>query len=72
MERKVEVLVADAGPFIKGDSLNLLSNNVVTIRDVVSEIKDANTRQRLQVLPYELSFKQPSALAIHHGNMRGK
>lgn len=29
--------------------------------EIVNEIKDENTRSRLQVLPYELKFRQPSA-----------
>ena len=66
MER-VGVLVADSGPFIKGASFELWSKNVVTIKDVVSEIKDANTRQRLQVLPYELTFREPSQQSLRFG-----
>nr|XP_025040004.1 RNA-binding protein NOB1 [Pelodiscus sinensis] len=33
--------------------------NVYTIKEVVSEIRDKETRRRLAVLPYELHFKQP-------------
>jgi len=56
----IAVLVADSSAFIKGASLEAWSGNVVTVREVVSEIKDVNTRQRLQVLPYDLSFREPS------------
>jgi hypothetical protein len=36
----------------------------------VSEIKDKATKQRLQVLPYELIFKEPSSDAIRIGNIQ--
>jgi len=66
----IAVLVADSSAFIKGASLKAWSGNVVTVREVVSEIKDVNTRQRLQVLPYDLSFREPSQEALHHGESR--
>ena len=63
----IAVLVADSSAFIKGAPLEAWSGNVVTIREVVAEIRDAHTRQRLQVLPYDLSFREPSQEALHHG-----
>ncbi|KAH0619737.1 hypothetical protein JD844_000681 [Phrynosoma platyrhinos] len=44
----VEHVVADAGAFLKGAPLQ-----------VVTEIRDKETRRRLAVLPYQLHFKQP-------------
>ena len=38
-----------------------------TIPEVVKEIRDKATKQRLQVLPYELIFREPSAEAIRTG-----
>merc|ERR1712142_1257996 len=35
-----------------------------TIREVVAEIRDSATKQRLAVLPYELNFREPSAQSI--------
>ena len=67
MAGKVGILVTDSGPFIKGAPLESWSRNVVTVKEVVTEIKDSNTRQRLQVLPYELSFREPSHDALCHG-----
>ena len=61
------VLVADAGPFIKGAPLEQWSGQVVTTRDVIAEIRDKNTRERLQVLPYDLSFREPSTDSLGHG-----
>uniref|UniRef100_A0A1X7TKB4 RNA-binding protein NOB1 n=1 Tax=Amphimedon queenslandica TaxID=400682 RepID=A0A1X7TKB4_AMPQE len=63
---KVSCLVVDSGPFIKGAALQDWSQTVYTIRDVISEIKDSETRQRLQVLPYELILKEPSQEYIKH------
>ena len=65
----IRLLVADSNAFIKGVPLEKLSDQVVTVKDVVSEIRDAETRRRLQVLPYELSFREPSQSAIRHGGL---
>ena len=63
----VGVLVADSGAFIRGAPLQKWSGEVVTVREVVAEIRDKATRERLQVLPYQLSFREPSAEALRHG-----
>ncbi|XP_074929910.1 RNA-binding protein NOB1 isoform X2 [Chelonoidis abingdonii] len=55
----VEHVVADAGAFLRGAPLQDFGRNVYTIKEVVSEIRDKETRRRLAVLPYELHFKQP-------------
>merc|ERR1712142_1356468 len=36
-----------------------------TIREVVAEIRDSATKQRLAVLPYELNYREPSAQSIN-------
>ncbi len=41
---------------------------VYTVRDVVDEIRDAATKQRLRVLPYEIKMMEPSPDAIVRGN----
>ena len=66
-EGTIGVLVADSGAFIKNALLEQWSRNIVTVREVVSEIRDVATRTRLQVLPYDLSFREPSHEALHHG-----
>lgn len=40
---------------------------VYTIKDVVNEIRDQATKQRLRVLPYEIKMVEPSAEAIIAG-----
>ena len=67
-QTKVNCLVVDSGPLIKGAGLQDWSQTVYTIRDVISEIKDSETRQRLQVLPYELILREPSQEYIKHGD----
>ncbi|XP_045193353.2 RNA-binding protein NOB1-like [Mercenaria mercenaria] len=60
----VKHVVLDSGAFIKNVKVQDIAENVYTIPEVVSEIKDKATKQRLQVLPYELIFKEPSSDAI--------
>ncbi|XP_037734102.2 RNA-binding protein NOB1 isoform X2 [Chelonia mydas] len=55
----VEHVVADAGAFLRGAPLQDFGRNVYTIKEVVSEIRDKETRRQLAVLPYQLHFKQP-------------
>ncbi|KAJ1083760.1 hypothetical protein NDU88_003915 [Pleurodeles waltl] len=55
----VEHVVADAGAFLRGATLQEIGKNIYTIKDVVSEIRDKETKRRLAVLPYELHFKEP-------------
>lgn len=64
----VKVLVADSGAFIKAP-LEKWSSSVVTVKEVVAEVRDENTRRRLQVLPYELHLQEPTQEALHHGRL---
>ena len=66
-KKRISVLVADSGAFIKGAPLEKWSSKVVTVSDVISEIRDKATRERLQVLPYDLTFREPSADSLQHG-----
>ena len=63
----VEALVADSGVFIKAAPLEKWAGRVFTVKEVVEEIRDVHTRRRLQVLPYELIFREPSHEALYHG-----
>lgn len=63
----MEVLVADSGAFIKGAHLEYWSPWVVTVKEVVSEVKDEAVRRMLQVLPYELHLKEPTQEALSYG-----
>ena len=68
-EKRIGLLVADSVAFIKRAPLEKWSSKVVTVRDVVSEIRDKASRERLQVLPFDLSFREPSADALQHGEL---
>ncbi|XP_059078626.1 RNA-binding protein NOB1-like [Tigriopus californicus] len=59
MTDRCEVLVVDSGGFLRNAPLRDLGQRVITLREVVAEIKDKATKERLQVLPYDLEFKEP-------------
>ena len=63
----VGALVVDSGAFIKGAPVEKWGGRVFTVQEVVDEIRDVSTRRRLQVLPYELVFREPTQAALHHG-----
>ena len=63
-----DYLVVDSGGFLKNAPLReMAEKEVITIRDVVDEIRDKATKQRLQVLPYEIVFKSPDQDDIKQG-----
>lgn len=64
-KQNVEFLVVDSGAFIKNAPINDIGLNICTVKEIVNEVLDKNTRERLQVLPYEIVFREPSAEAIH-------
>ncbi|XP_038068009.1 RNA-binding protein NOB1-like [Patiria miniata] len=53
-------VVVDTVAFFKNIQLQDIAENVYTTQGVVREIKDAATRQRLAVLPYDLKYRDPS------------
>eukprot|EP00795_Rhopilema_esculentum_P001569 gene1569-16020_t len=57
-------LVADSAAFLKNAQLQNIANRIFTVQDVVHEIRDAATRQRLAVLPYEIEFREPSTESV--------
>ena len=61
---KADFLVVDSGGFIKNAPLRDLGDNVVTLQGVVDEIRDKETRKRLQVLPYDLHFRNPTSRGL--------
>ncbi|CAH1779731.1 unnamed protein product [Owenia fusiformis] len=64
-EMKVKHVVADSGAFLRNAALHDIGEKVYSIPEVVQEIRDKETKQRLQVLPYELVFREPSTQSIH-------
>ena len=63
----IPYLVADSGAFLKNIQLQEIAERIFTIREVVHEIKDAVTKQRLAVLPYTIEFREPSLESLQHG-----
>jgi len=63
-ENLIPCLVADSAAFIRNVNLQTIGENVYTIGDVVNEIRDSATKQRLAVLPYELNFREPSSESL--------
>ena len=57
--QKIKHLVVDSGGFICGSPLHDMSEKIYTVQDVISEIRDKDTRERLQCLPYELRIIEP-------------
>ncbi|KAJ8343379.1 hypothetical protein SKAU_G00307080 [Synaphobranchus kaupii] len=55
----VEHVVADAGAFLKKAPLQDIGTNIYTLKEVVDEIRDKQTRRSLAFLPYKLNFKEP-------------
>jgi len=61
---KADFLVVDSVGFIKNAPLRDLGHNIITLPQVVDEIRDKATLQRLQVLPYELQIRRPSCAGM--------
>ena len=61
-----EYLVVDSGGFIKNDvnSLHNMTDNIFTLHDVVSELRDKEVRQRLRNTPVEMTYATPSSDGI--------
>ncbi|XP_066290875.1 RNA-binding protein NOB1-like [Branchiostoma lanceolatum] len=59
-EGKVDHVVVDSGAFIRNAPIRDIAENVYSLHGVVSEIRDKETKQRLEVLPYQIVFKEPS------------
>ncbi|XP_061564387.1 RNA-binding protein NOB1 isoform X2 [Cololabis saira] len=62
----VEHVVADSGAFLKKVHLQELGRNIYTLKAVVDEIRDRQTRRGLAFLPYELHFKEPLPEHVRH------
>lgn len=60
--------VVDSGPIIRGARLDRLgAENLVTIPEVLSEIRDKHARQMLETMPAELNVREPSSEAVKAG-----
>ena len=66
-DKKMKYLIADTAAFIKNVPMFEYAHNVISIRDVVDEIRDKETRQRLMAFPIEIQYKEPDTNSIKKG-----
>lgn len=63
-EKPVKLLVVDSSALIRRAPLKDLTDTVYCVDGVIGEIKDASTRESLNVLPFEFKLKQASSDAV--------
>lgn len=47
-----------------------ITDKAYIVNGAIDEIKDTNTRQSLQILPYDLVVRQPNTDSIKYGKFR--
>uniref|UniRef100_A0A914YYC8 RNA-binding protein NOB1 n=1 Tax=Panagrolaimus superbus TaxID=310955 RepID=A0A914YYC8_9BILA len=57
-------LVVDSGGFIKAAPLIDLGSKIYSIRDVVDELRDRQTRQRVEAYPFDIIYREPSSESV--------
>ncbi|KAJ2958383.1 hypothetical protein NQZ79_g6004 [Umbelopsis isabellina] len=60
-------LVIDSAPLLKGTPLRHLAERFCTIPEVVSEIRDKQSREYIKKLPFELELITPSEESMKAG-----
>ena len=65
--RVADYLIVDPAGFIKNAPLHEYGQELITLYDVIDEIRDKATKQRLQALPYELQYKEPDTASLQKG-----
>ncbi|XP_012160501.1 RNA-binding protein NOB1 isoform X2 [Ceratitis capitata] len=63
---KIEYLVADTTAFINAVQLNDYAQNVLTVPDVIKEVRNKRQIRRLCVLPFDLQIREPRTESIKH------
>jgi len=58
---RVKKLVVDSSALIQNIKIEEYGEEIYTINEVVSEVRDKATRQRLQTIPYQFQFREPKA-----------
>ena len=66
-DKKMKFLIADTAAFIKNVQMHEYAHNVMSIRDVIDEIRDKETRQRLLACPIEIEYRDPDVSSIKKG-----
>lgn len=65
--QKIESLVIDSGPLIKGINVRAFAEKIYTIPEVISEIRDKHSRDFLNQISFDLQVKVPSDEALKEG-----
>lgn len=62
----LEYLVVDSGAIIRGHGMSFpkLAKKIVTVQEVLVEIRDSKARQFLEALPYDIDIRSPSDEAM--------
>ena len=63
----ISVAVVDTNAVIAGLQLDRIAETAVTIPEVLSEVRDKQTRQALSNLPFTLQCQQPSEESVKAG-----
>ncbi|XP_055913764.1 RNA-binding protein NOB1 [Eupeodes corollae] len=58
-EKKIKYLVADTTAFINVVQLHEYAENILTVPDVIEEVKNKRQIRRLVVLPFDLQIREP-------------
>lgn len=66
-DKKMKYLIADTAAFIKNVPMHEYAHNVMSIRDVIDEIRDKETRQRLLACPIEIEYRDPDVESLKKG-----
>ena len=57
-------LIIDSVGFIRSPPLQEFGQNLITLHEVIEEIRDKEAKQRLKALPYDLQFIDPDTESI--------
>lgn len=63
----ISVAVVDANAIIHGDKLVGSADSFVSVREVLDEVRDPVSRQRLAFLPFHVDIMEPSPESIKKG-----
>ncbi|XP_037936983.1 RNA-binding protein NOB1 [Teleopsis dalmanni] len=63
---KIKYLVADTTAFINAVQLNEYAENVLTVPDVVAEVRNKRQIRRLCVLPFDLQVREPRTESVKY------
>ncbi|KAJ6643904.1 RNA-binding protein NOB1 [Pseudolycoriella hygida] len=66
MEKRFHCLIADTTAFIENVALQDYADYVITVPEVINEIKNKRQLKRLCVLPYDLTIDEPSPESVRH------